>query len=92
VFRFGALPLAYGLARRWLPERWAIAVAAVVTGILFALSHELGPAAGAFEPRYFLTRALFPGIVMSVVFLRLHPSFIVSAHCAAHLFIPALFR
>ena len=29
---------------------------------------------------------------MSVVFLAISPTFMVTAHCAAHLLIPALFR
>ena len=38
-------------------------------GLSFALAHELPPAGGSFELRYMVTRTLFPGFVMSAVFL-----------------------
>jgi len=38
------------------------------------------------------TRLLFPGAVMSVAFVVISPAFLVSAHCAAHVFIPLLFH
>ncbi|MCB9595339.1 MAG: hypothetical protein H6719_21650 [Sandaracinaceae bacterium] len=91
VFRFAVLPLAYAAARRRLRVHASIALAALVAGVLFAASHELGPGAGAFELRYFATRFVFPGVVMSLVFLRAHPALMVTAHLAAHVVIPALF-
>lgn len=91
VFRLGVLPLLYALARRRLSLYPAIVVAALGTGLLFALTHELGPAGAVFDPRFLATRTLFPGLVMSLVALRLSPTFMVTAHCTAHLMIPALF-
>jgi hypothetical protein len=92
LFRFGVLPLAYAAARRRLGVPASIAMASGATALLFALSHELGPAGGAFELRYLVTRFAFPGLFMSLLFLRAHPAFIVTAHLAGHLAIPALFR
>lgn len=92
VFRFAVVPLTYALARREANVHSAIAMAALVGGLTFALSHELGPAGGAFEIQYVATRFVFPGVVMSLVFLRLHPAFIVTAHLTAHFVIPALFH
>lgn len=91
VFRLLLLPLVYLTARRWLSP-WPSAIgASVLTGLLFALSHELGPAGGGWELGYLATRALFPGVVMSLAFLRISPSFVVVAHLTGHLVIPVLF-
>ena len=40
---------------------------------------------------HFATRLLLPGALMSVAFLAVEPSFIVTAHCTAHVLIPFLF-
>jgi len=92
VFRLAVLPGLYALLRRRLPPHPSIGLAALGTGLLFSLSHELGPAGGVFDPGFLATRTLFPGLVMSLVALRIHPAFIVTAHCTGHLAIPALFR
>ena len=91
AFRLALLPLFYALARRRLALYPAIIVAAIGTGLLFSLAHELGPASAPFALGYLATRALVPGMAMSLIALRVSPAFIVSAHCTAHLMIPALF-
>ncbi len=91
VFRFGVLTVTLTILARRLPTLPAAAVAVVLTAVLFAVSHEFGPGAAAFEPGWFLTRVMVPGIGMSVVFLVVGPAFLVSLHCSAHLFIPLFF-
>jgi hypothetical protein len=92
LFRLLILPSVYFARRRKL-DAWTSAGSAIVaSAVLFSLSHELGLAGGAFEPRFLLTRLLVPGVGMSLLAFRLRPSFIVSAHCTAHLLIPALFH
>jgi membrane protease YdiL (CAAX protease family) len=88
VFRFGVLAVLL-LA---LPGRRAPLVAVVVTGLAFALAHELVPGAAAFSARYFLARFLFPGVVMSALCLRPGFAFAVTLHCGAHLLLPFAFR
>lgn len=90
VFRLAILAGGYALLSRRLPAIPATLAAAVITGFLFALSHEVTQA--PFDLSHFLTRMIFPGIVMSLVFLRVSPAFIVTAHCAAHLMIPFAFH
>ncbi len=89
IFRPGLLPAAYFALRDRIPKHAAALVAALVTGLGFALLHDAGP--GVFEMRFFLTRALIPGAAMSLAFVYVSPSFIVIAHASAHLLIPALF-
>ena len=89
IFRFALLPVLYFGLRERLPKLAAAVVAALITGLGFALLHDAGP--GAFDPAYFVTRTLMPGFVFSVVFLKVSPSFLVTAHASAHLLIPALF-
>jgi len=91
VFRLALLPLLVSALTRSMSPGRAAVVAAVATGVLFSLSHEIGPAGGVFDPRLMLTRFLVPGLGMSLVALRVNLTFLVSAHCAAHLVIPALF-
>lgn len=91
VFRLVLLPGVFLATRDRLGPRASAALAVAVTATLFSLSHELGPAGGDFEPRFLVTRFLFPGVVMSVVALRVSLPFIVFAHCTAHLLIPPLF-
>ena len=40
---------------------------------------------------HFLTRLLIPGCAFSLAALLVSPAFVVTAHCTAHLLIPALF-
>lgn len=90
VFRLLVLAGAYAILSRRIGPIPAALAAALITGLLFALSHEVTPA--AFDATHFTTRMLFPGLVMSVIYLRLSPAFIVTAHCAAHLMIPFAFH
>lgn len=92
VFRFGVLPGSFFLLRKRLPAVAAMSAASLVTGLAFALSHELGAGAGPFQLAYFTTRVVIPGAAMSLVFLVVHPAFLVSAHCAAHLGINLVFH
>lgn len=92
VFRLLVLPGVYLACRNKLGTLAAAAVATIISGVLFSLSHELGPAGGAFETRFLITRFLIPGVGMSCLAFAVSPSFIVSAHCTAHLLIPALFQ
>lgn len=91
VFRLVMLPAIYLLCRRWLGILPSVAIASVLVAVSFALSHELGPAGGQWELGYLATRTLFPGLVMSLAFLRISPSFLVTAHLTGHLAINALF-
>ncbi|MCA9679265.1 MAG: hypothetical protein KC464_29815, partial [Myxococcales bacterium] len=92
VFRLGVAAAVYLTLARRLPRAAAIAAAAIVTGAMFALAHELPPAGGSFALDHVVTRALIPGAAMTAAFLVVHPAFLVAAHAAAHLLIPFLFR
>ena len=63
LFRLALLPVLYLALARRLTRPVAIAIAAILTGLAFALLHDAGP--GAFELRYFITRVLIPGAAMS---------------------------
>jgi len=91
VFRLAVLPLVFFALAKRIDRRVAALVAVLVTGALFSLSHELGPAGGAFVSQFMLTRLIVPGAAMSIVALRLNVTFLVCAHCTAHLLIPWLF-
>ena len=92
VFRLILLPLGYAALRPQLPRSMAIAVTIVVTSLAFAASHELGADTEAFQLRHFATRFAFPGVVMSVLYFKLSPAFIITAHLTGHLVIPLLFH
>lgn len=90
VFRIALLaPLVLWLRRRATP-RAAAAIAVGVSALAFALSHELGPGAGPFDPRFFAVRFLLPGCAMGALFL-FRPAFLVSLHASAHVAIALLF-
>lgn len=89
LFRLLAMPLALALFARRFGARGTVIAFVAATGLLFALSHQL--AGDAWVWRHFATRALLPGALFSLLFLRPGPAFIVSAHATAHLLIPALF-
>ena len=92
VFRLGILALVFVATLRSVRAPGVAAgVAIFVTALTFALSHELGPGAGDFSARFFATRFAIPGVVMSVLFFRPGPSFLVTLHCAAHVGIALLF-
>lgn len=92
IFRFGVLAPAFVWLRRHVPEAPATGLAILATSLLFALCHELGPGAGSFELRSFVTRFLIPGCVMSLLFLRAGPCFLVTLHSGAHVGIALLFE
>lgn len=92
LFRLGVLPAVFLPLARRLGGVPAAGVACVVTGLLFALSHELGPgAAEVFALPPLLARVLIPGVVMSALALWIHPAFLVALHCSAHIPIALLF-
>ncbi|HEY5944487.1 MAG TPA: CPBP family intramembrane glutamic endopeptidase [Kofleriaceae bacterium] len=91
VFRLALLPCILLVAARSIDRRMAAGLAVLVTAALFSLSHELGPGGGVFDPRFMLTRFAIPGLAMSIVALRVNLTFVVFAHCTAHLLIPSLF-
>lgn len=90
LFRLGSLPLAYFALRKPMGEQRAKLVAIALTGLLFALSHELTDS--SFHGNLFATRIILPGCIMSLLFFAVSPAFIVALHCSAHLMIPFLFR
>jgi hypothetical protein len=92
LFRLALLPACFALFRRRWSASHAALVSLLVTAVAFAASHELGPGAHAFELRHFATRALIPGAFMSALFFRVGPTFLVTLHCTAHVWIPLLFR
>jgi hypothetical protein len=91
VFRLGLLATSFVLASRVLSTAGAVGISVVLTGLAFALAHELGPGAGPFELHFFLTRFLIPGCGMSLLFFRPGPAFLVFLHASAHVGIALLF-
>lgn len=89
IFRFALLPALFFGLRRHMREYAAAIVAALATGLAFALLHEAG--ADTFEMRYFVTRTIIPGAVMSLGYLYVSPAFAIVGHSSAHLLIPAMF-
>lgn len=90
IFRLSLVPPLFWALERRLPRMAAVVLTAALTGLLFAGMHSLaGPTPTA---AWHLSRLLLPGMLMTFAFLRLGPSFLVTAHCAAHLWIPVLFR
>lgn len=92
LFRLGTLPLVYFALHRRTGARAAAIIACVATGLVFAASHEFGPAATTFDAVHFLVRAVIPGAAMSAVAIIVHPAFMVAAHCTAHIGIALLFQ
>jgi hypothetical protein len=95
IFRFTLLAVFYLLARRWMAPLPAAALGIAIASFAFAIAHEAAeaaaPGAHAFNAAHFLTRLIFPGCVMSCLFFRPGPSFILALHWSAHLVIPLLF-
>lgn len=90
VCRFLVLAAAWHvLTTRSVPRVPAIAIAALASGLVFAVLHALGEP----EPSaaYLVTRLVIPGTLFAVAALVVHPAFVVVGHCTAHLFIPLLF-
>ena len=89
IFRLGVLPLVFGaLARRTAPFPAGL-VSALVVGLSFAFLHAAGSPEWSWS--HFVTRVVFPGMAMSLAALAISPSFVVGAHCTAHVVIPLLF-
>jgi len=91
LFRLVVLPAVFFGLRARVGARGAMVAAIAVSAVAFVLSHELPPAGGAFELRYVATRFVIPGVAMSAACFVISPAFMVAAHVAAHLAIPALF-
>jgi membrane protease YdiL (CAAX protease family) len=89
IFRMALLPAAFGLLVARMTRWRAAALAVVATGLAFALSHEVGPA--EFNGAHAATRFLFPGCIMSALWLRPGPPYPVALHCALHLVIPFVY-
>lgn len=89
IFRMGVLPVVFALLGTRLARGRAAAIAVVVTGFAFALSHETG--AAGFNAAHAATRFLFPGCFMSALWLRPGPPYPVALHCALHVVIPSLY-
>lgn len=90
LFRLVLLPIVYALLRSKVSRGKAIAGAALLVGVCFAIGHALPPA-GSMAPGHVVTRIIFPGAFMSIVALVRPPSFMIVAHASAHLVIPSLF-
>jgi len=89
LFRLVLLPLLFLALVSRVPRPVALAVAVLSTGLAFTLLHE--PASASWSPTLFTTRFLLPGCAMSMAALLRSPSFIVAAHCTAHLVVPLVF-
>ena len=89
LFRLVLLPLLFLALASRVPRPVAVAVAVLATGLAFTLLHE--PASASWSPTLFTTRFLLPGCAMSMAALLRSPSFIVAAHCTAHLVVPLAF-
>lgn len=92
LFRLALLPACYALLKSRMSAGHAALWSMAITALAFAASHEVGPGAHAFELQHFATRALIPGAFMSALFFRVGPTFVVTLHCTAHVWIPLLFR
>src|SRR4029453_14323036 len=90
-FRLGLPAVGFRFARRHCSPVRAEALAVLVTSLAFALSHELGPGSPGFDPRIFATRFIVPGCLMSGLFFRPGPSFLLTLHCSLHVGIALLF-
>jgi len=86
IFRLLLLPLCVLALTRRAPRWVVVALPVVLSGLGFALLHEAGP--GPSSTAYFITRLLVPGCAFSLAYFVVSPTFIVTAHAGAHLFIP----
>ncbi len=69
IFRLTLLPLAAALLRQTVvPRAWVLALAALLTSVLFAAAHHAGPAGEPFELFRFCFRML-AGIVFAALFV-----------------------
>jgi hypothetical protein len=84
-FRLLLLPILYQLLAWRMRPRVAIALGVVVCAAAFTLAHAAAPTS------WMLTRFLVPGGLFAAACFLVGPSFVVSAHCAAHVLLPILF-
>lgn len=93
VFRLLLVPFLFWALEKKLPKMPAIFLTALITGLVLTGTHALAPdlLVGGSPPVWHLSRLLLPGMLMSFAFLRLGPSFLVTAHCAAHIWLPVIF-
>jgi len=89
VLRMMVLPFLLAFLCTKFSFNIAALLSALFIGVLFTLSHEL--AGDPFNMRYFITRFLIPGFVMTLVFIRVHPAAMLSGHSASHILIALLF-
>ncbi len=89
LFRMALLPFLFLALASCAPRPLALVIAVLVTGLGFALLHE--PASASFSRTLFTTRFLLPGCLMSTAALARSPTFIVVAHCTAHVAVPLAF-
>lgn len=89
LFRLGLLPLVFLVLVSRIPRPVTLAIAVLVTGLGFTLLHE--PASESWSLTLFTTRFLLPGCLMSAAALVRSPTFIVVAHCTAHIAVPLAF-
>jgi hypothetical protein len=88
LVRVGVLPLIFlHMADR--PKWFAALIASLVSGLAFAALHE--PGTTDWSSLLFVARFAVPGFAMSLLALLTRPSFVVVAHCAAHVIIPIFF-
>jgi hypothetical protein len=92
VFRLGLLAVLYvSWVRRARSRSGPGLASVVVTALVLALVHEVGPGAVTFHAQYFVSRFVVLGCLMGALFLWPGPAFLVAGHCAAHVAIPLLF-
>ncbi|NOY26132.1 MAG: CPBP family intramembrane metalloprotease [Oligoflexia bacterium] len=90
IFRLMWVPILFWALERRMPKMPAMALTAILTGVVFSVVHALGP--GDPPLAWHISRCLLPGALMTFAFLRLGPAFLITAHFAAHIWIPLLFR
>lgn len=91
IIRLILTPLLFVVLRTRLGFYWSALITIVIAALSFAFLHEAGSDAGAFMPQHFVTRFLFPGVIMGLAVFFVSPIFVVALHCTAHVFIPLLF-
>ncbi len=89
LFRLVLLPAVFLPLAVRIGPRAAGVTAVLLTGLAFATLHAIG--AAPWSAAHFATRFALPGCAFSVAALVVGPSFVVGAHCSAHLVIPFLF-
>lgn len=91
VMRLMLTPLLFVVFRNWMGFHGAALGTIVVAAIGFAIWHEIGLPAEAFDPAHVMTRIMVPGVVMGLATFYISPIFIVTLHCTVHVVQPWLF-